>query len=356
MKRTMIKAGVVGATGYAGSELVRLLCRHPMVRLVSVGSRSYAGKPFSDVYPNMKGICDLVLSDDDISRASALCDVLFLALPAGIASNSITSELLEQCVVIDLGADYRLSDPAVYEAWYKVKHGSVGLLAQAVYGLCELNRAKIATTDLIANPGCYTTCSILSLTPVLKAGLVKPSSIIIDAKSGVSGAGRSEKLGSLYCECNESVKAYGVANHRHTPEIEEQLSWVASGGASGKGLTLQFTPHLVPMDRGILATCYADLNTGVDAGQVAQAFHDCYAGEPFVRILGEGVLPETRWVKGSNRCDIGWVIDRRTGRIIIIGAIDNLVKGAAGQAVQNMNIRFALDETTGLDAAAAFPL
>jgi len=282
--------------------------------------------------------------------------VLFLALPAGIASHPVNADILQKCVVIDLGAAYRLSDPQVYEAWYKVKHGSVDLLGQAVYGLCELYRNRVAHSRLIANPGCYTTCSILSLTPLLKSGLIEPDSIIIDAKSGVSGAGRSEKLGSLYCECNENIKAYGVANHRHTPEIEEQLSWVASGGTSGKGIVLQFTPHLVPMDRGILATCYAKLKGGVTAEHISQAYGNCYDGERFVRVLGEGNLSETRWVKGSNRCDIGWKLDSRTGRIIVVGAIDNLEKGAAGQAVQNMNICFGLDEDAGLEAAASFPM
>ncbi len=356
MSGTKVKAGVIGATGYAGSELVRLLCRHPQVQLVYAGSHSYAGKVFSDIYPNMKGVCDLVLDDDNIANAAEVCEVLFLALPAGIASNQVTAELLEKCVVIDLGADYRLSDVQTYEAWYKVKHGSEDLLGQAVYGLCELHRERIADSRLIANPGCYTTCSILSLAPLLKDDLIEPESIIIDAKSGVSGAGRSEKLGSLYCECNENIKAYGVACHRHTPEIEEQLSWVASGGKSGKGIVLQFTPHLVPMDRGILATCYAKLKEGVDADRVSQVYRSCYGGERFIRVLGEGNLPETRWVKGSNRCDIGWKLDSRTGRIIVVGAIDNLEKGAAGQAVQNMNICFGLDEDTGLDAAASFPM
>ncbi len=356
MVRTKIKAGIIGATGYAGSELVRLLCRHPQVRLVYAGSHSYAGKVFSDIYPNMRGVCDLVLDDDNIANAADACDVLFLALPAGIASNQVNADILKKCVVIDLGADYRLSDPQVYEAWYKVKHGSVDLLGQAVYGLCELYRNRVAHSRLIANPGCYTTCSILSLTPLLRSGLIEPDSIVIDAKSGVSGAGRSEKLGSLYCECNENIKAYGVANHRHTPEIEEQLSWVASGGTSGKGIVLQFTPHLVPMDRGILATCYAKLKGGVTAEQISQAYGNCYDGERFVRVLGEGNLPETRWVKGSNRCDIGWKLDSRTGRIIVVGAIDNLEKGAAGQAVQNMNICFGLDEDAGLEAAASFPM
>lgn len=356
MIKTKVKAGIVGATGYAGSELVRLLCRHPQVRLVYAGSHSYAGKVFSDIYPNMRGVCDLVLDDDDIANATEVCEVLFLALPAGIASNQITSDILEKCVIIDLGADYRLSDPQVYETWYKTGHGSPELLEKAVYGLCELYRERIAQSRLIANPGCYTTCSILSLTPLLKAGLIEPEGIVIDAKSGVSGAGRSEKLGSLYCECNESVKAYGVGDHRHTPEIEEQLSWMASEGKAGTGIVLQFTPHLIPMDRGILATCYAKLKAGVTAEQVAQAYQSCYNGERFIRILGEGNLPETRWVKGSNRCDIGWKLDNRTGRIIVVGAIDNLEKGAAGQAVQNMNICFGLEENAGLDAAAAFPM
>lgn len=356
MNKTKIKAGVIGATGYAGSELIRLLCRHPQVQPVYAGSHSYAGKVFSDIYPNMKGICDIVLEDDNIDKAANICDVLFLALPAGIASNHLTAELLEKCVVIDLGADYRLSDADVYETWYKVKHGSRDLLKNAVYGLCEIYRQRIACSRLIANPGCYTTCSILTLAPLLKDNLIDSESIIIDAKSGVSGAGRAEKLGSLYCECSENIKAYGIAEHRHTPEIEEQLSWIASGEKSGNGIVLQFTPHLVPMNRGILATCYAKLKDGADSERITAAYKKLYEGENFIRVLGEGNLPETRWVKGSNRCDIGWKIDKRTGRIIAVGAIDNLGKGAAGQAVQNMNIRFGLDEGSALDSAASFPM
>lgn len=355
MKKTKIKAGVIGATGYAGSELIRLLCRHPQVLLTYAGSHSYAGKRFSDIYPNMQGVCDILLGDDNISEAAELCDVMFLALPAGIASNTLTAQLLEKCVFIDLGADFRLSDAAIYEEWYKIRHGSKDLIGQAVYGLCELYRDKIAHSRLIANPGCYTTCSILSLAPLLKDNLIDSDSIIIDAKSGVSGAGRSEKLSSLYCECNENIKAYGLACHRHTPEIEEQLSWVASNGETGKGIVLQFTPHLIPTDRGILATCYAKLKAGVDTERVSEAYR-LYEGERFIRVLKEGNLPETRWVKGSNRCDIGWKIDERTGRIIIVGAIDNLEKGAAGQAVQNMNIIFGWDEGEGLNADASFPL
>ena len=343
----MVKAAVLGATGYAGAELVRLLSFHPEVEIVYLASHSYAGKKFSDIYPAMRGVCDMTLSDDDISKASADADVLFMALPAGIASEAVTPELLSKCAVIDLGADFRLHDSTVYETWYKKEHKHPELLKDAVYGLPEIHRSAIKGKRLIANPGCYTTCSILTLYPLVKNALIDTSTIIIDAKSGTSGAGRSEKVTSLYCEVNESIKAYGVTSHRHTPEIEQELS-----EAAGKGIVLQFTPHLVPMNRGILSVCYAHLAAGVTEDDVKKAY-SMYDGEPFVRMTD--TLPETRFVKGTNLVDISYRIDRRTGNIIAMGAIDNLVKGAAGQAVQNMNIAFGLEETEGLPKGAGCP-
>ena len=286
----------------------------------------------------------MTLSDDDISKAAENADVLFMALPAGIASEAVTPELLEKCVVIDLGADFRLHDAKVYEAWYKKEHKHPELLDEAVYGLPEIHRESIKGKKLIANPGCYTTCTILTLYPLIKAGLIDTSTIVIDAKSGTSGAGRGEKLGSMFCEVNESIRAYGVTNHRHTPEIEQELSL-----ASGEDIVLQFTPHLVPMNRGILSCCYAKLKKGVSEEDVRSAY-GMYSDEPFIRVSDD--LPETKYVKGTNMVDISFRIDGRTGNIIAIGAIDNLVKGAAGQAVQNMNIAFGLDETEGLMTAA----
>ena len=340
----MVKAAVLGSTGYAGAELVRILSGHPDAEIVYLASHSYAGKKFSDIYPGMRSVCDMTLSDDDISKAAENADVLFMALPAGIASEAVTPELLEKCVVIDLGADFRLHDAKVYEAWYKKEHKHPELLDEAVYGLPEIHRESIKGKKLIANPGCYTTCTILTLYPLIKAGLIDTSTIVIDAKSGTSGAGRGEKLGSMFCEVNESIKAYGVTNHRHTPEIEQELSL-----ASGEDIVLQFTPHLVPMNRGILSCCYAKLRKGVSEADVRNAY-GMYSDEPFIRVSDD--LPETKYVKGTNMVDISFRIDGRTGNIIAIGAIDNLVKGAAGQAVQNMNIAFGLDETEGLMTAA----
>ena len=340
----MVKAAVLGSTGYAGAELVRILTGHPDAEIVYLASHSYAGKKFSDIYPGMRSVCDMTLSDDDICKAAEDADVLFMALPAGIASEAVTPELLEKCVVIDLGADFRLHDAKIYEAWYRKEHKHPELLSEAVYGLPEIHRESIKGKKLIANPGCYTTCTILTLYPLIKAGLIDTSSIVIDAKSGTSGAGRGEKLGSMFCEVNESIKAYGVANHRHTPEIEQELSL-----AAGEDIVLQFTPHLVPMNRGILSCCYAKLRKGVSETDVRNAY-GMYSDEPFIRVSDD--LPETKYVKGTNMVDISFRIDGRTGNIIAIGAIDNLVKGAAGQAVQNMNIAFGLDETEGLMTAA----
>lgn len=344
----MVKAAILGATGYAGAELVHILSGHPDTELVYLASHSYAGKKFSDIYPGMKGVCDQELREDDIKKAAENADVIFLSLPAGLASGIVTDEILEKSAVIDLGADFRLHDKETYETWYKTEHHSPSLLEKAVYGLPEIHREAIKGKRLIANPGCYTTCSIMTLYPLVKAGLVKTDGIVIDAKSGTSGAGRGEKLGSLFCEVNESIKAYGVTTHRHTPEIEQELS-----EAAGKNIVLQFTPHLVPMNRGILSVCYAKLEKDVTEEDVRNAY-SVYEGEPFVRLLD--TLPETRYVKGTNLVDISWRIDKRTGNIIAMGAIDNLVKGAAGQAVQNMNIVFGLEETEGLKRGASCPL
>ena len=345
-----IKVGIIGATGYAGEEIVRLLHNHPQAEIVTLASRSYVGQPYSNVYPNHKSLTDMLCAEEDMEALSKEADVIFLALPHGLASEKVTEEVLNNCKIIDLGADFRLKDVNVYEKWYKVEHHGKKLLEEAVYGLCEWNREDIKKCRLLANPGCYTTCSILSLSPLVAEGMIDISSIIIDAKSGVSGAGRSVKLDNHFAEVNESIKAYGVGSHRHTPEIEEQLGYRA-----GEELTLTFTPHLVPMQRGILAVCYATLKEKYTWEDVNAAYQKYYGNEPFVRLMAQGAYHETRWVKGSNFCDIGWKVDSRTNRIIVIGAIDNLVKGAAGQAVQNMNLMFGLPEYTGLDLIPMFP-
>lgn len=345
-----IKVGIIGATGYAGEELVRLLYQHPQAQLVSLASHSYAGQPYSGIYPNYREIQDVLCDPEDIEPLAEKADVIFLALPHGLASSKVTAQILEKCKVIDLGADFRLQDVSVYEKWYKVPHEGKEILPQAVYGLCEWNRDAIRKTSLVANPGCYTTCSILTLSPLVAEGAIQLDSIIIDAKSGVSGAGRSVKLDNHFAEVNESIKAYGVGTHRHTPEIEEQLSYRA-----GVPVYLTFTPHLVPMQRGILAVCYATLTEKYGWEDLHTIYEEYYGKERFIRLLPQNTYPETRWVKGSNYCDIGWKIDERTNRVIAIGAIDNLVKGAAGQAIQNMNLMFDLPEDMGIGQVPMFP-
>ncbi|WP_026651675.1 N-acetyl-gamma-glutamyl-phosphate reductase [Butyrivibrio proteoclasticus] len=343
----MIKAGIIGSTGYAGAEIARILLGHPEAEVVWYGSRSYVDEEFSSIFGNFLNIVDAKCLDDNIEEMASKVDVIFTATPQGLCASLVNEDLLKKVKIIDLSADFRLKDVSIYEKWYKIEHKAPSFIEEAVYGLCEVNRDKIKGARLVANPGCYTTCSILTAYPLVKEGLIDPDTLIIDALSGVSGAGRGAKVANLYCEVNESCKPYGVATHRHTPEIEEQL-----GYAAGKELTLNFTPHLVPMNRGILATEYATLTkkNGVlpTAQEIRAAYEKYYGKELFIRILGDGVYPETRWVQGSNFVDIGFKIDERTGRIIMMGTIDNLVKGAAGQAVQNMNIMFGIDETSGL--------
>ena len=344
----MIKVGIIGATGYAGSELVRLITQHPKAELVTMTSQSYAGQEYKEVYSNYSHL-DYVCEEEHIEEMAEKCDVIFLALPHGVASKKINADILSKTKIIDLGADFRIQDVDVYEKWYTT-HYSKDILPEAVYGLCEINRDKIKGKRIVANPGCYTSCSILSLYPLVKEGMIDLSSIIIDAKSGATGAGRGLSLGNHYCELNESVKAYKVASHRHTPEIEEQLSI-----AAGQDIVLNFTPHLIPMDRGILATCYATLNRKYTYDDIRKAYEKHYGNEHFIRLTKEGVFPETKWVKGSNFVDIGFTVDERTNRVIVIGALDNLFKGAAGQAVQNMNIIMGIEETTGIDYVPIFP-
>ncbi len=347
----MIQAGIIGASGYTGAELARILSGHPEVELSLITSRSLNGTPISAEYGNLRGICDLTFTDIPLKEAANMCDVLFIALPHGVASRQVTREIIERTVIIDLGADFRLKDQKTYETWYRTAHGSPDLLASAVYGLSELHAERIASAQLIANPGCYTTCSILCLAPLVSAGAVDPDTIIVDAKSGVSGAGRTAQISSIFGECNESVKAYGITTHRHTPEIEEQLTLLG-----GTPAAVSFTPHLIPMNRGILVTAYVRPHGKASDAQVRDLYEAFYAGKPFIRILPKGRFPETRWVKGSNFLDIGIAVDERTGLIIVIGALDNLVKGASGQAVQNMNIRFSLPEAMGLENIPGVPM
>ena len=346
----MIKVGIIGATGYAGGELVRILMGHKEAEIVWYGSRSYIDQKYADVYRNMFQIVDAKCMDDNIEALADQVDVIFTATPQGFLASVINENILGKTKIIDLSADFRIKDVKVYEKWYGIEHKSPQFIEEAVYGLCEVNRDKVKGARLIANPGCYTTCSILTAYPLAKEGIIDMRTLIVDAKSGTSGAGRGAKVPNLFCEVNENMKAYGVASHRHTPENEEQL-----GYASGENVTISFTPHLVPMNRGILATEYATLKKDVTGEEVKAIYDKYYADEKFVRVLGEGVCPETKWVEGSNYVDIGFKLDPRTNRIVMMGAIDNLVKGAAGQAVQNMNLLFGLPESEGLELVPMFP-
>lgn len=355
MNESMIKAGIIGATGYAGGELVRLLTQHKDAEVVWYGSRSYIDQKYSSVYGNMFQIVDAKCMDDNMEELSGQVDVIFTATPQGLCASLVNEEILSKVKIVDLSADFRIKDVAVYEKWYGIEHKSPQYIEEAVYGLCEINREAVKKARLVANPGCYTTCSILTAYPLVKEGLIDVHTLIVDAKSGTSGAGRGAKVNNLYCEVNENMKAYGVTSHRHTPEIEEQL-----GYAAGEPIMINFTPHLVPMNRGILATEYALLKKKADGSlpsheEIKAVYDKYYGNEKFVRVLDKGSLPETKWVEGSNYVDINFVIDERTGRIIMMGAIDNLVKGAAGQAVQNMNLMFDLPEEEGLELVPMFP-
>ena len=347
---SMIKAGIIGATGYAGAELVRLLLGHKEVEIKWYGSRSYVDQAYASVYQNMFQLVDEKCLDDNMEAMADQVDVIFTATPQGLCASLVNENILNKVKIIDLSADFRIKDVNVYEKWYGIEHKAPQYIEEAVYGLCEVNREKIKQARIIANPGCYPTCSFLSIYPCVKEGLIDPNTIIIDAKSGTSGAGRGAKVDNLFCEVNENIKAYGVAGHRHTPEIEEQLSY-----AAGEPVLINFTPHLVPLQRGILVTAYASLKKDVTYEEVKAVYDKYYDKEYFVRVLNKDVCPQTRWVEGSNFVDVNFKIDPRTKRIIMMGAMDNLVKGAAGQAVQNMNLLFGLDEKTGLQMAPLFP-
>ena len=330
----MIKAGIIGATGYAGNEIARLLLGHKEVEVAWYGSRSYIDKKYAGIYQNFFKLVDAKCMDDNMEALADEVDVIFTATPQGLCASLVNEGILSRAKVIDLSADFRIKDVKKYEKWYGIEH----------------NREDIKKARLIANPGCYPTCSTLSIYPLLKAGMIDPNTIIIDAKSGTTGAGRGAKVDNLYCEVNENIKAYGVATHRHTPEIEDQL-----GYACGQEVTINFTPHLVPMNRGILVTAYASLTKDVTYEEVKAAYDACYENETFVRVLDKDVCPQTKWVEGSNYVDVNFKIDPRTHRIIMMGAIDNLVKGAAGQAVQNMNLMFGFNEAEGLLQVPMYP-
>lgn len=344
-----MKVSVIGATGYAGAELLRILYQHPQAEVVHVTSESHTGERISALYPHLRGLYDLELeSMKDISRIGEDSDFVFIGLPHGHAME--VGKALEKFPVriIDLGADYRFSNTAVYEEWYHVPHTHPE--AERVYGLAELYREEIRRAKIIGNAGCFTTASILALAPLAKHRLIEMNTIIVDAKSGVSGAGRSPKQGNHFPELYDSFKAYNVAHHRHTPEIEQALEEL-----SGETVVLNFTPHLVPMSRGILATCYGTLKQEITAEMVDAAFQKMYGNEHFIRLLGRNGYPATKDVRGSNFCDIAWHIDERTRRVIVLSAIDNLVKGAAGQAVQNFNIACGFEEKMGLDVVPMYP-
>jgi len=346
----MIRVGIIGSTGYAGGELVRLLMNHKEAEIKWFGSRSYVDKKYADVYQNFFQIVDDKCMDDNMEALANEVDVIFTATPQGLCASLVNEDILNKVKIVDLSADFRIKDVATYEKWYGIEHKSPQFIEEAVYGLCEINREDIKKARLIANPGCYPTCSFISIYPLAKEGLIDMSTVIIDAKSGTSGAGRGAKVDNLYCEVNENIKAYGVASHRHTPEIEEQLSY-----ASGEEVLLNFTPHLVPMNRGILITAYATLKKDVTYEEIKAVYDKYYANEKFVRVLEKDVCPQTKWVEGSNYVDVNFKIDPRTKRIIMMGAMDNLVKGAAGQAVQNMNLMFGLKESEGLELIPMFP-
>ncbi len=345
----MTKVAIVGASGYTGVELYRILVNHPNVKVTCVTSRQNAGEPFAEVFPSLLGRTELICDPVDAAVINEKADFIFTALPHQTAMEVVPDLLAAGKKVVDLSADYRLHDPAVYEAWYQ-PHTSPELLGEAVYGLPELYREQVRKARLTANPGCYPTSAALALAPLLKNGLVDPASLIIDSKSGTSGAGRSAKVDSLFCEVNEGFKAYGVGKHRHTPEIEQTLSEVA-----GRSITINFTPHLLPVNRGILSTCYANLTGNTNTAELVKVFTDFYRAEPFVRVHPAGSLPNVAFVRGSNYCDLGLTVDARTNRVIVVSAIDNLVKGAAGQAVQNMNLMLGLAEAAGLRIVPLFP-
>ena len=346
----MKKVAIIGASGYTGVELSRLLCNHPNVTVTAVTSRQYDGVALSEVFPNLRGKTDLICENLSIEELCERADIFFTAVPHKTAMDLVPQLMKSGKKVIDLSADFRLRDAQTYEHWYQ-EHSSKEYIKQAVYGLPELYRDEIAGADLIANPGCYPTSIILGMAPLLRNNIIVPSSIIADSKSGTTGAGRGAKVGSLFCEVADGFKAYGVGRqHRHTPEIEQELNRLAA-----QDFNVTFTPHLLPISRGILSTVYAELSREVTKEQIHSLYTEMYMNEPFVRVLPMGSFPATQYVRGSNFCDIGFALDTVTNRIIVITAIDNVVKGAAGQAVQNMNIMCGFQEQAGLEIVPLFP-
>ncbi|MHA1706999.1 MAG: N-acetyl-gamma-glutamyl-phosphate reductase [Promethearchaeota archaeon] len=347
----MLKIGIIGATGYVGQELIRLLSNHPKVNIEILVSKQYIGRKLNDVYKNFYKINENTCQKLDFDSIIDKIDVLFLSLPHGISSKLINEKILEKVLIIDLSADFRFKEKEIYENTYGNIHENESTLKNAVYGLSEWNRNKIRHTKLIANPGCYATCCLLSILPLINENIINLDRIIIDAKSGVSGAGRSLNLEFHYSECNESIKAYKIHSHRHLPEMEHQIQLI-----TGNRSDLIFTPHLIPMNRGILTTCYAKLNNVYEWNDIYDIFKKYYGKETFIRLYSKGEFPETKWVKGSNFFDLGFSIGRNNKEIILIGAIDNLIKGAAGQAIQNFNIAFGFPENIGLDLIPIFPI
>jgi N-acetyl-gamma-glutamyl-phosphate reductase len=341
----MLRVAIAGASGYTGFELIRILSQHPQAKLTAVTSRAQAGEKVGDFYPALKTHCDLSFEEPDPHVLTSHADLVFTALPHQAAMDLIPDLLKQGVKVVDLSADYRFCDARVYEEWYQ-PHKTPELLSEAVYGLPELYRHQIQAARLVGNPGCYPTSIILAAAPLFSSKLVEPQSLIADSKSGVSGAGRGLSLTTHFCEVSESFKAYKVAEHRHTPEIEQELSRL-----TGEPVRVTFTPHLVPMSRGILSTVYSALKDGVSEEQIDEVFTSFYQEAPFVRLCAKGTLPTTLQVRGSNYCDLAWRVDGRTQRIIVISAIDNLTRGASGQAVCNMNLMSGLPETLGLDFA-----
>ena len=339
----MIRVGIAGASGYTGVELVKLVANHPQAEVCAITSNRYSGQAFTDIFPSMRQFSGLICEDLDAKVLGRKIDLVFLALPHKVSMTHAPAFLDQGIKVIDLSADFRFTDPAAYESVYQ-PHTAKEWLEQSVYGLTELYRDQIQSAELIGNPGCYPTSILLPLAPLLKEGMILPENIISDSKSGVSGAGRSLSLATHFCEVDESFKAYKVGNHRHTPEINEILSLHA-----GQKVGITFTPHLLPLKRGMLSTIYAAMAPGVDADQIQSIYSDYYGDAPFVRVTGQNEYPAISDVAGTNCCDFGYHLDASKGRIIIISAIDNLLKGAAGQAVQNMNIMFGLNEETGLN-------
>ncbi len=344
------RIGIIGASGYTGAELARLLLNHPHIELTYVTADRYRDQKAASLYPNLTGICDLSYTVFDSRQAKENSDLLFLALPHGTSMKIVPQLMDEDHKIIDLSGDFRLVDKTVYEKWYGIPHVYPALLGAAIYGLPEINRGAIKRANFVCNPGCYPTSVLLATAPLLTRKLIQTQSIVVDAKSGVSGAGRGLSLSSHFPECNENVKAYSVAAHKHTPEMEQEMSKLA-----GKEIKISFTPHLIPMTRGILSTIYCDLKRSLKTPDLLEIYGLFYEGEPFVHILREGEYPETKSILGSNHCHIGLEVDGRTRKVIVVCAIDNLIKGAAGQAIQNMNIMCGFSEDEGLRAVGLVP-